>query len=112
ISSPEFQKCRLLFRSPGPVPAPQVRARFLGAKPGHRTQEGMSGAPLLAAKAGIRHCQEPSRSSLLLSSHFSRTPITDLHHSRCEDTPTVHHRELRQSPETNAFPASNFLRAL
>jgi hypothetical protein len=34
--------------------------------------------------------------------------ITDLLPNRCEDTSTVHHRELRQSPETNAFPAANF----
>jgi hypothetical protein len=34
--------------------------------------------------------------------------ITDLLPNRCEDASTVHHRELRQSPETNAFPAANF----
>ena len=34
--------------------------------------------------------------------------ITDLLPNRCEHTSTVHHRELRQSPETNAFPAANF----
>ena len=50
-------------------------------------------------------------SSQLFSSHFSRTLITELHPNRCEDTSTVHHRELRQSPETNAFPVANFLRA-
>jgi hypothetical protein len=42
------------------------------------------------------------------SSHCSRTLITDLHPNRCEDTSTMHYRELRQSPETNAFPAANF----
>ena len=51
---------------------------------------------------------QPLRSSQLFSSHFSRTLITDLHPNRCEDTSTVQHRELRQSPETNAFPAANF----
>src|ERR1035438_2756978 len=44
----------------------------------------------------------------LFSSHFSRTLITDLLPNRCEDTSTVNHRELRQSPETIAFPATNF----
>jgi hypothetical protein len=38
--------------------------------------------------------------------------ITDLLPNRCEDTSTVHHRELRQSPETNAFPDANFSCAL
>src|ERR1017187_4261823 len=47
-------------------------------------------------------------SSRFFSSHFSRSLITDLHPNRCEDTSTVHHREVRQSPETNAFPAANF----
>jgi len=39
------------------------------------------------------------------SSHFSRTVITDPHHNRCEHCSTVRHREIRPSPETNAFPA-------
>ena len=34
--------------------------------------------------------------------------ITDLLPNRCEDISTVHRRELRPSPETNAFPAANF----
>src|SRR5208282_426217 len=34
--------------------------------------------------------------------------ITDMLPNRCEHTSTVHHRELRQSPETDAFPAANF----
>ncbi len=38
--------------------------------------------------------------------------ITDLLPNRCADTSTVHHRELRQSPQTNAFPAANVSRAL
>jgi hypothetical protein len=48
------------------------------------------------------------RSSRLFSSHFSRTLITDLHSNHCEDIPTVHHREVRQSPETIAFSDENF----
>src|ERR1019366_8813003 len=48
------------------------------------------------------------RAAPIFSSHFSRTAITDLHPNRCEDTSTVRHRELRQSPETNAFPDANF----
>jgi hypothetical protein len=31
---------------------------------------------------------------LPFSSHFSRTAITDLHHNRCQDSSTVHHREV------------------
>jgi hypothetical protein len=46
------------------------------------------------------------------SSHFSRTLITDLHHNHCEDISTVHHRELRQSPETNAFSGRKLFTAL
>src|ERR1039457_315479 len=41
----------------------------------------------------------------LFSSHLSRTVITDPHHNRCEHCSTVLHREIRPSPETNAFPA-------
>src|SRR5271157_4441329 len=70
----------------------------------------MSGASLLGhfAKAGIPHCQEPLRSSQTFSSHFSRTLITEMRPNRCDDTSTVHHRELRPSPETSAFRAANF----
>jgi hypothetical protein len=69
---------------------PQVRARFLGANLG------------CTATAFL-----PT-----FSSHFSRTLITDMHPNRCEDISTVHHPEVRPSPETNAFPAANFSRAL
>jgi hypothetical protein len=90
-------------------PVPQVRARFLGANLGPTVlRRACQVLPAHFAKAGIPHCQEPLRSSQLFSSHFSRTLITDMHHNRCEDTSTVHHRELRPSPETNAFLASNF----
>ncbi len=41
--------------------------------------------------------------TILFSSHFSCTPITDLYPNRCEDTSTVDHRGLCPSPETNAF---------
>jgi hypothetical protein len=41
------------------------------------------------------------------SSHFSRTVITDMHRNRCDDSSTVHHREVRPSPETSASSASN-----
>src|ERR1035438_9434885 len=47
------------------------------------------------------------RTTRLFSSHFSRTAITDLHHNRCDDSSTVHHREVRPSPETNASAVSN-----
>src|ERR1035438_6203675 len=53
-------------------------------------------------------CRGSGRAVQFFSSHLSRTLITDLHHNRCDDTSTVHHREVRQSPETNAFPAANF----
>ena len=86
---------------PSSGPVPRVRVRSLNANLGGRN------FARAFSKSGIPHCQEPRRSSQLFSSHFSRTLITDLHHTRCEDTSTVHHREVRQSPETNAFPASN-----
>ena len=44
---------------------------------------------------------------LIFSSHFSRTAITDVHQNRCDHPPTTHHREVRPSPETDAFPAPN-----
>jgi hypothetical protein len=50
---------------------------------------------------------EPTVYASTFSSHFFRTLITDSRHNRCENISTVHHRELRPSPETNAFPASD-----
>src|ERR1039458_9580733 len=95
-------------------PVPQVRVRSFDAN--------LGGGGLAPMSFLIRHHRavrrvtaptpQPLHSSQLFSSHFSRTLITDLHPNRCEDTSTVHHRELRQSPETNAFPAANFSPAL
>ena len=39
---------------------------------------------------------------------FPVPAITDLPPNQCEDASTVHHQELRPSPETNAFPDANF----
>jgi len=36
----------------------------------------------------------------MFSSHFSRAAITDPHQNQCEDDSTLHHPELRPSPET------------
>src|ERR1019366_1557790 len=53
-----------------------------------------------------RHSTLPTTTPpLSFSSHFSRTLITAPHHNRCEHCSTVLHREIRPSPETNAFPA-------
>jgi len=93
-------------------PVPQVRVRSLDANLGGGWSAPM-GFPLSSPSGSApRHrvapTPQPLRSSQLFSSHFSRTLITDLLPNRGEDTSTVHHRELRQSPETNAFPAANF----
>jgi hypothetical protein len=68
--------------------------------------------PLIAhlAKAGVPHyyCAPPDffhHIFLVLSSQTGAP-------NRCDDASTVHDRELRLSPETNAFPVANFSRAL
>jgi hypothetical protein len=121
--------CDARHRRPSQTPrapharCPRFRARFLGANLGptvprracqvrHFSRTLRRACPEWSRRGRIPHCQEPLRSSQLFSSHFSRTLITDLHHNRCEDTSTVHHPELRLSPETNALPAANFSRYL
>src|SRR5208282_3674918 len=92
-------------------PVPQVRVRSLDPNLGPlpALEKWLPGyATCRALCEGRNSTPPPLRSSQLFSSHFSRTLITDLHLNRCEDTSTVHHRELPQSPETNAFPAANF----
>ena len=36
------------------------------------------------------------------------TAITDMHQNRCDDSTTMHHREVCPSQATNAFSASTF----
>jgi len=105
LTSPYIDRC----------PVPQVLVRSLDANLG--VEGDRHRRPFLfrhhrAVRRVTAPTPQPLRSSQLFSSHFSRTLITDLHPNRCEDTSTVHHRELRQSPETNAFPDANFSRAL
>jgi hypothetical protein len=64
----------------------------------------------MVTRRGVVGEESPLR-LIIFSSHFSRTAITDLHHNRCEDSPTMLHREVRPSPEMDVFPASNFHRS-
>src|ERR1017187_8518163 len=71
------------------------------AAEGHSSRsERLSPQPVQPCR---NHCRPPNFFHHIFPVRSSQTCTPN----RCEDTSSVHHRELRQSPETNAFPAAN-----